>query len=189
MNLGQIGIAFGQDMRRNPRAGQLGSATGRQAITVAPGPAPGLGLPEFTARRGIEHSHQGPPGTDQGDRNRPAWPPRNKIAGPIDRIDQPDQSAVQPFGRINGFLGKPPGRGQQRAQLSLQKLIDRQIGRADRAAAVLVPHFERMAMAGPGCQRDLPGLPDDRFKAGAVNHAAKPALLRVTRNWRSYFSP
>jgi len=89
----------------NARSGQLAAIAGHQRPAVAPGALPCFGVPEFAACGRAKQAEQRLSGTDQRDRDGPAFAAVDEIAGAINRVDQPDQPACQPIGTVGGFFG------------------------------------------------------------------------------------
>ncbi len=176
-------------MSGDPRTRQAVALAGGQPMAVAPRSLARLAIPELPARRSVEHAEQRPSGADQGDRYRPSGPAPDKVAGAVDRVNQPDQPARQPFWRIDGFFRQPPGRGQQLPQFALQEFIHCQVRRTDRAAAVLFPDRWRMAMARPRAERDLPGFAHDGFQTRTVDQERIPDTVKNDSQLAFIFLP
>ena len=116
------------------------------------------------ARRSEQIAKERARGTYQRHRNGPAIAAMDERAGAVDRVDQPDQIAVQPVRRIGCLLRQPASGRQQRLQFTFEEFVDRQIDRGYRIVRRLVPVIERVPVAWPASEGDASCFADNGFE-------------------------
>ena len=86
-------------------AGKLGAGRDPEPLAVAAAAAAARGGPQFAPDRRREHAEHGDAVLDQRDRDAPAGPVAQEIAGAIDRIDHPKPPPLDPVAVVERLLG------------------------------------------------------------------------------------
>ena len=100
-------IDLRQTVGRHARAGQLGPPADAERRAVAGRALAALGRPQLAALRRGEHAEHRHPVLDQSDRDAPAGPLAQEIAGAVDRIDHPEPPPLDPVRIVERLLGQP----------------------------------------------------------------------------------
>ena len=120
----------------------------RSALAVAPAALAARRGPQLAADRRREHAEHRHPVLDQGDRDAPAGPVAQIVAGAVDRIDHPEPPPLDPVGIVERLLGQPAGLRIERAEPLAQEGVDLEVDVADRMAGHLLPASCRPCRSG-----------------------------------------